>query len=348
MDSCNPNWSLPRRCVIMDKRLEGHLGHSVATAEQIKALICSHFRDEGERFVTTALQLAAHEANQGHIALARDIRSLVDKAKSDHVRVVSISHELDDLVLAIKPFTRLAQLVVPPALKKKIERILNEYHKRDRLARHGMSNRRKILLAGPPGTGKTMTANVLAAELKLPFFSIQMDKLVTKYMGETGAKLRQIFALIRERRGVYLFDEFDAIGAQRGMDNEVGEMRRVLNAWLQFIEADESDSLIVAATNNLGLLDQALFRRFEDVLHYQQPDKTEIACLVENRLGTFRSRFIVANLAPKAIGLSHAEITQACDDAIKDSILDGKQKVTGKQLLEMLADRKAAYGAKPT
>jgi len=317
----------------------------MATAEQLKSLIRSHFSNDRERFATVALQLAAHEAKQGHSTLAYEIRALVDKAKSAPVRDVRFNRELDDLVISSEPKERLADLIVSDEMRNRIKRILREYRQQEKLKKHGLCNRRKALLAGPPGTGKTMTAAVLAGELHLPIHTILMDKLVTKFMGETSAKLRQIFDVIRERRGVYLFDEFDAIGAERGRDNDVGEMRRVLNAFLQFIEQDKSDSLIVAATNNPRILDQALFRRFDDVLYYHLPTRDEIRQLMENRLGSFRGKKLSLKTAVKeAETLSHAEITQACDDAIKEAILADRKTVTATLLKKMLRERRLAYG----
>ena len=317
----------------------------MATAEQLKSLIRSHFSNDRERFATLALQLAAHEAKQGHSTLAYEIRALVDKAKSAPVRVVPFNRELNGLVISSEPKERLADLIVSDEMRNRIKRILREYRQQEKLKKHGLSNRRKALLAGPPGTGKTMTAAVLAGELHLPLHTILMDKLVTKFMGETSAKLRQIFDVIRERRGVYLFDEFDAIGAERGRDNDVGEMRRVLNAFLQFIEQDKSDSLIVAATNNPRILDQALFRRFDDVLYYHLPTTDEIRQLMENRLGAFRGKKLSLKTAVKeADTLSHAEITQACDDAIKEAILSDRKTVTATLLKKMLRERRLAYG----
>ncbi len=317
----------------------------MATAEQLKSLIRSHFAEDRGRFATIALQLAAHEAKQGHSALAHEIRALVDKDKSTSVRVVRFNRELDDLVISAEPRERLADLIVSDDMSNRIKRILREYRQQEKLKKHGLSNRRKALLAGPPGTGKTMTAAVLAGELHLSLHTILMDKLVTKFMGETSAKLRQIFDVIRQRRGVYLFDEFDAIGAERGRDNDVGEMRRVLNAFLQFIEQDKSDSLIVAATNNPRILDQALFRRFDDVLYYHLPTGDEIRQLMENRLGRFRGNKLSLKTAVKeADSLSHAEITQACDDAIKEAILADRKTVTATLLKKMLRERRLAYG----
>src|SRR5258708_2480738 len=238
----------------------------MATSDQLKALIRSHFNDDLEHFITVALQLAAHEAQQGHGALAHDIRGIIDKARREQnvFKVFQFPQDLRGLVLSEESKVSLISLVVTKDIRVRIDRIIHEYRQQEKLKSHGLSNRRKILLAGQPGTGKTMTAQVLAHELKLPLHTIQVDKLVTKFMGETAAKLRQIFDLIQKEQAVYLFDEFDAIGGERSLENDVAEMRRVLNSFLQFIERDPSDSLIIAATNNPRLLDKALFRRFND------------------------------------------------------------------------------------
>jgi SpoVK/Ycf46/Vps4 family AAA+-type ATPase len=239
----------------------------MATAKQIKSLIRAFVNNESEQFRTNALQIAAHEAKLGHKGLADDIKKLVDQASSNRSTLKPLTSALRGLILEVEPFERLVDLITSPTIKWRIDRIINEYIQRDKLYRHNLSNRRKILLTGPPGTGKTMTASILANELQLPLFIVMMDKVVTKYMGETSAKLRLVFDLIEDRKGVYLFDEFDAIGAQHSSENDVGGMRRVLNSFLQYMERDDSDSLIIAAANNRNNLNQALFRRFDDVLH---------------------------------------------------------------------------------
>lgn len=311
----------------------------MATANQIKALIKSHFDGDPDRFKTVALQLAAHEARLGHGAIAQEIKQLVDKGEERTVKVFPLRKDLGDLVIQGNPNNRLSQLVLPSVLTERIDRVLREYRQRSKLQKFGHNNRRKILLVGPPGTGKTLTASVIASELKLPLFTILVDKLVTRYMGETSAKLRQIFDLIQEKKGIYLFDEFDAIGGERSRDNDVGEMRRVLNAFLQFIEQDLSESFIIAATNNVDLLDQALFRRFDDLLSYQLPEGEEIISLIKNRLGNFGGSFNVEQVVKEIKGLSHAEITLACDDAIKEAILSDKSKVSRKLFLSTIKDR---------
>ena len=167
-----------------------------------------------------------------------------------------------------------------------------------------------------------MTASVLAGEFGLPLFLVRLDSLITKFMGETAAKLRQVFDSITDMRGVYFFDEFDAIGSQRGMANDVGEIRRVLNSFLQMIEHDHSNSLILAATNHPKILDYALFRRFDAVIEYQLPDSSQIGgphSFASWRFIPETFRFVKG--VAKGSGLSFAEICRAVDGAIKEAIM---------------------------
>ncbi|MCG9894983.1 MAG: ATP-binding protein [Fimbriimonadaceae bacterium] len=319
----------------------------MATAEQIKALIRSHFSDDSERFLTLALQVAAHEARQGHGPLAHEIRDLVDRARSDRKRrtLQEIPTELDALVQADLPGVPLSALVLSDDLMGRISRVIHEYRQREKLRLHALSHRRKLLLTGPPGTGKTLTARVLAHELRLPLFTVQADRLMTKFMGETGARLRQMFELIREREGVYLFDEFDALGGGRTRENDVGEMRRVLTALLQFIEAESSDSIIVASTNSPELLDRALFRRFDDILTYSLPGEGERKRLMANTLGTYlSSRFGWKTALAESAGLSSAEVVEACRDALKAAVLKDLTKISAVDLRLPLAERRHGHG----
>lgn len=321
----------------------------MATADQLKSLVRSHFGDEEERFITIALQLAAHEAQQGHGALAHDIRAIIDKARQERrpFKLLQFPQDLRGLVLSEEPSVSLASLVLPEALHERIKRIIHEYRQQHKLKSHGLSNRRKILLIGPPGTGKTMTAQVVAHELRLPLHTIQVDKLVTKFMGETSAKLRQIFDLVQNEQGAYLFDEFDAIGGERSLDNDVGEMRRVLNAFLQFIEHDTSDSLIVAVTNSPQLLDRALYRRFDDVLHYDLPNEEERRRVIQNTLASLLpSRFPWKVVLQDSAGLSQSEIVQSCCDAVKQALLADEKLVSGPLLRQMLAERQSSLSRK--
>ena len=319
----------------------------MATAEQLKALLRSHSEGDDDLFRSVALQIAAHQADKGHERLAKEIRDLVDKAKRVQqpagrraVPIARPSGELSGLVLATYPSTRLADMVLSDSLRARIEEIILQQRQRDLLRSHGLTPKRKLLLVGPPGCGKTMTASVLAAECRLPLLFVQLHSLISKYMGETAAKLHHVFDAMVETRGVYLFDEFDAIGAMRSAGNDVGEIRRVLNSFLQFLERDDSESIIIAATNFMDMLDDALFRRFDDVITYELPDGELIQELIENRLTAFDLSGVEwEDVIITARGLGHAEIARACDDAARTAVLSGVKTIHGKDLIRVLSNR---------
>ena len=314
----------------------------MATAEQVKCLVKAYANHDDEKFTTVALQIAAHEARVGHDAVARDLKKeidLISKKKPETYRIEPVN----PLFLFSSPSVRENDLIVSADLATRIERVLIEVRNRRKLQSYGYANRRKLLLEGVPGTGKTLTASVIASELGLPLYTVQMDKLVSKFMGETSSKLRQVFDAMYTDEGVYFFDEFDAIGSDRSFDNEVGEMRRILNSFLQFIEMDSSDSIIISATNNQKLLDKALFRRFDDVLHYDLPTRGEISKLYEYKLGCIAPYLMVSErLIDESLGLSHAEIVRVLDDAIKSSILHENQ-IKEQEIIELLKDRHLLY-----
>jgi SpoVK/Ycf46/Vps4 family AAA+-type ATPase len=321
----------------------------MATAQQVKALLRSYAEGDAEHFVSVALQIAAHAARTGKGRLAQELRDLVDgiKQKQESRRIggaVPIARpkgELAGLLAVTYPKTRLPEMVLDETTANALARVIRECHSQDKLRSHGLSARRKLLLVGPPGCGKTMTASALAGELKLPLFSVQLHGLITKFMGETAAKLHLIFEAMTEARGIYLFDEFDAIGADRGTKNDVGEIRRVLNSFLQFLEQDDSDSLILAATNYVGMLDEALFRRFDDVVHYSRPDNRQAEQLIRNHLQIFLGKQADWNaICQAAAGLSHADIARACNDAAKDCVLSDREKIDPRMLMATLGERR--------
>ena len=247
----------------------------MATAEQVNALLRSYVEGDGDRFLTVSMQVASHAARKGQEKHARELRELIDEAKeraaapptSRAVPIARLNGDLGELIAASYPRTRLVDMVLAPTTRESLGRVVKQYRQQGKLSSHGLSARQKLPLVEPPGSGKTMTAAAQLEELHLPLMATRLDGLITKFMGETAAKLRLIFDGMTRTRGVYLFDKFDAIAGDRSRPNDVGEMRRVLNSFLQFLDADDSDSLIIAATNHEGLLDPALFCRFDDVIY---------------------------------------------------------------------------------
>ena len=321
----------------------------MATADQVKALIESHAEGDDGRFYSVALQLAANEARSGHAAYAQDLKRLVDAARGGPIagaKVVSVAEprgELSSLLSVSYPDTRLSDMALTAEVRSILKRVINEQVNRDQLYASGFRPIRRLLLLGPPGTGKTMTAAVLAGELSLPLFIVRLDGLINKFMGETASKLRLIFDAMAQTRGVYLFDEVDALAGSREAGNDVGEIRRVLNSFLQFLEQDNSQSVLVATSNLPDLLDRALFRRFDATTAYPMPAPAIANAAIRNRLASLDlSNVNWRKIGPATKGLSHADVTAAAELAAKDAILTGATTVTTESLVESLGARQSA------
>jgi SpoVK/Ycf46/Vps4 family AAA+-type ATPase len=324
----------------------------MSSARHLIALLRTHVQGDEHEFLSVAMELAAREARLGHARVAEQIRELVDQVRSrgskiekrpGSVVVLQPRGEIANLLSVQQPTIRLASMVLPEALEKRLRRTLLEQRQNTKLRNHNLRARRKLLFVGPPGTGKTMTAAALAGELHLPLFTILLEGVITKFMGETAAKLRMIFEAMTVEKGVYLFDEFDALGARRTQTNDVGEIRRVLNSFLQLLEKDDSDSIIIAATNHPDLLDRALFRRFDDVIQYAVPQQETATKIIQSRLAQFNADAVDWSLVSQDVsGLSQGELVRASDEAAKHAILQGTDRITTEELLVALHERKHA------
>ncbi|HYC99079.1 ATP-binding protein [Brevundimonas sp.] len=321
----------------------------MASAQQLIGLIKSHAEGDEARFFDLAIQLAAAEEQKGHKKLADQLRAWADAGRTppppatDRTPLLATPRgELAELIGASYPKTRLAELVLPHNLQDELRHIIVETRQRDRLEARGLHPRRRLLLAGPPGTGKTMTAAALAGELKLPMFSVLLHGLISKHFGETASKLRLIFDAIRTTRGVYLFDEIDALAGARTGGNDVGEARRILNSFLQFLEEDPGPSLLIATTNLPELLDSAILRRFDLVLRYEQPSDEHIVETVRRRLRSFDTTQVRwTEIAENARGLSPADLVRATEDAARRTVLSGADEISPTVLLESFERRRA-------
>lgn len=323
----------------------------MTAARQLISLLQSHLDGDEDQFLAVAMQIAAHEARQGHGKLATELRELVEKARdrsrlptkrptSGPIPLAQPKGELSSLVSVRYSDTRLSSMVLPDVIETRLKRIIAEQRQQHHLRDAGLLPRRRLLLVGPPGSGKTLTATALAGELQLPLFTVVLEALMSKFMGETASKLKLIFDAMAVTKGVYLFDEFDAIGARRGEHNDVGEIRRILNSFLQFVDTDTSDSLIIAATNHPELLDSALFRRFDDVIEYGLPDHTLGERILRNRLRTFKKRDVdFAAAAKLGAGLSQADLVRAADDAAKHALLANRKQIKHDDLIVALTER---------
>jgi SpoVK/Ycf46/Vps4 family AAA+-type ATPase len=308
----------------------------MAGAKQVIALLSGHVEGNSERVYTVALQIAATEARQGHTKTAETSTPLA-KPRG----------EIEDLVYGSESDTRLSDMTLTDAIRGRLERLVHQQQQRGRLREFNQRPSSRLLLVGPPGSGKTLTASALAGELHLPLFTVRLESIITRFLGESAGKLRLVFNQIAQMRGVYLFDEFDAIGGKRGIGNDVGEIRRVLNSFLQFLEeSNATDSIVVAATNHPELLDRALMRRFDDIIEYGLPDSDGVKAMMLHRLSKMAGRSIDwTKVLPLAEGLSQAEIARVADEATKETILAGKKLVNTDYILVALNARKAMRDA---
>lgn len=328
----------------------------MAGAKQVIALLSGHVEGDAERVYTVALQIAASEARQGHTKTAEALRKLVDTARESGANAVPARlpqiavatpltkprGDLEGLVHVTHSETRLDDMTLTEAVRTRLLRLAVQQKQRGRLREYNQRPSSRLLLVGPPGSGKTLTASALAGELRLPLFTVRLDGVITRFLGESASKLRLVFDQIAQMRAVYLFDEFDAIGGKRGATNDVGEIRRVLNSFLQFLEeGNATDSVVVAATNHPELLDRALVRRFDEIIEYGLPDASGARAMISNRLGKMAGRAIDwASIAALSDGLSQAELARVADEATKEAILAGKKTVGTADLTTALSARR--------
>jgi SpoVK/Ycf46/Vps4 family AAA+-type ATPase len=327
------------------------------STKNLLALLNSHIDGDEEQFLSIALQVAAQEARQGRPEDADKLKRLVQKARDQQragrpaggqtpIPLARPRSELQGLVESAYPKATLDSMILADEVRKRLTRVVRQQKERGTLRDHGQTPTTHILLVGLPGTGKTTTASSLAGELRLPLFTVRLEALFSRFFGETAGKLRLLFDQVAQTRGVYLLDEFDAIGARRGDPNDVGEIRRVLNSVLTFMEEpNATDSLVLAATNHAEILDEALARRFDEVVEYDLPDLVAAKAVVERRLGKFKLAAKSWSLIEPALGgLSQAELVRAADSVVKDAILEGAVNVSPEALCESLKNRQTLRG----
>jgi SpoVK/Ycf46/Vps4 family AAA+-type ATPase len=321
----------------------------VASGSQLKSLIKSHQKSDDSRFYATAMQIAASEARKGNKNLAAELKDLIDKAKSAKnisaeryaVPIARPKGELNELLEVFYPDIRLNDMVLANETRNALDKIIVEQRQKEILLKNGLEPKRKLLLVGEPGCGKTMSAQAIAGELKLPIFVVRLDGLITKFMGESIAKLRLVFDAMKSNKGVYLFDEFDSIGTTRGFQNDVGEIKRVLNSFLLNIENDDSESIIISATNLKESLDKALFRRFDDIISFELPNEQQIREVIKRKLRTIKLEEALdyKEIIKKAKGLSYADLVRSCNEAIKSMLLNNYNAVRQEDLMNSILDR---------
>lgn len=322
----------------------------MANGELLTELVRAHYQADHKRFSNVLSQLISAESRSGHLQIARKLRELREAETSSPtspsaVPMARASRDLADLLEVSYSKSAFTDLIISDPSASILRQYVREQHLSEVLASHGLRPRRKLLLHGPPGTGKTMTALVLAGEMKLPLARVRLELLFSRLLGETAAALTEIFAEASRLKAVYLFDEFDALGRARESGGDVGEIRRVVGTFLQLLDADESESIFIAATNLPGSIDKALMRRFDDVIEFSLPSIEETVTFLKRRLrGHGMSPSELRRIAEDAKGLSLADLGGIVDSSRKAALLDGDANVKVESIKSGVDEYLSRYG----
>lgn len=232
------------------------------------------------------------------------------------------------LVEVIEPRRQRDELILSPKNVRTFLSLLEEFRHGDRIRRHGLSVRSKLLFCGPPGCGKTITAEVFAFELGLPLLVARLDRLFSSFLGETASNISKVFEAVAETPSVLFLDEFDALARSRSDTSEHNELRRVVNSLLMLIDRFHGRGFLVAATNLEQSLDAAIWRRFDEVVVFERPQEREIRQFLKLKTRNFNADFAIELKAEKLKGLSYAEIERVCFNAIKRAIISGQKMIS--------------------
>lgn len=313
---------------------------------QIKELFRA-FRTRDElAFRRAALEIIEEEQTKNHHALARDLQKLLAAGGGsvDTGATVIVPEPPKDrdgdwpLGEVRQPDRLLDELVLAPEVDHLLRSVMTEVGRWPELDGAGVPRRQRLLFQGPPGCGKTSAAAAVATELGRPFLLVRLDAVVSSYLGETASNLRRILDYVASAPFVVLFDEFDALGRSRDEAGDHGEMKRVVTAFLQMIDTFRGPSLLIAATNHPGLLDPALWRRFDEVVTFNLPTVHELRRLLRVRLrATPHPGVDITHTASRLRGLPHAAAEKLVQDARRSAILDGRREVGAADLDSAMA-----------
>ncbi|WP_188861389.1 AAA family ATPase [Marinobacterium nitratireducens] len=315
----------------------------MANGKVLRQLIKAGTVGDTAAFRRVSEAIISEERQKQHHLLANDLEQILysDSSKTlsprDHRLLPEppVDNERGFALLDIKQSQRsLEEMVLPDASASALEELLEEHRRSDILRSYGMRPSNKVIFFGPPGCGKTMAAEVIAFELDRPLAVVRLDALVSSFLGETAANLRKVFEFISEHSLVVLFDEFDAIGKERSDSSEHGELRRVVNAVLQMMDAYQGKSLVLSATNHERILDTAIWRRFDEAIEFPLPDEKQVQKLLQLKLRGVRRHFELdePDVSKLFQHLSGADIERVIRRAVKRMILRSQEFLTLKDL----------------
>lgn len=314
----------------------------MARSDLLVSLVRAGTTGDQRGFRTAAEAIIAEERAKHHGVLADRLSKVIQPVNGNGkngavISSVDPSYRGKDFISEITPRRRLDELVLSRVARQSVDEFIEEQQRADLLRAHGLEPRSRILLVGPPGTGKTTLAEALAEAVAVTMFVVRYEAMIGSYLGETAARLKRVFDYARTTPCVLFFDEFDAIGKERGDVHETGEIKRVVTSLLMQIDELPSYTIVAAATNHPELLDRAAWRRFQVRLNLPLPTQRELATYVD----LFMSRFgepvgVSPQVIAKGLGnVSFAEAEQFCLDVRRRQVLSAGQR----QLKAIVADQ---------
>lgn len=302
----------------------------MARADLLKKLFSSYREDDKELFYAIALEIIEDERKKNHGILADDLKMILNggnQYKKTNTLTIDAPRDKDKdipLVEVLYPEKYFSDLIVSDEKVEQLEGVVREFNNWDVLVSNGVFPTRRVMFYGPPGCGKTLTAQALAGEIGIPMLYVRFDALISSYLGETASNIRKIFEYAKNDTWLIFFDEFDVIGRSRNDTTEHGEIKRVVNAFLQQIDNYKGRSLIIAATNYEESLDYAIWRRFDETLRFGMPTTEEKKKLFELKMGRFKGpAHLLEQYMDELDGFSHSDVEKLCQIIMKRCILEG-------------------------
>jgi SpoVK/Ycf46/Vps4 family AAA+-type ATPase len=314
----------------------------MARGELMKKLLASFGR--GEEFRAVAEQIINEEERKNNRVLAKSLRRTLEATPTQSAQpkalgsLIPFPDAASDLVERVDPRHTKTDIVLSAVNGRILLGLIQEFRRADDIRRHGLPVRSKLLFCGPPGCGKTMCAEVFAAELGLPLFVVKLDRLISSYLGETAGNVRKIFEFARKQPCILFIDEFDALARSRDENGEHNEMRRVVNSLLLFIDRLQPKGFLIAATNLDRALDPAIWRRFDEVIWFEKPNRLMTERFLRLKFKNVSVGFDPSVRSAELEGYSYAEIERICVQAIKAMVIDRRKQVQERDFNRALTD----------
>lgn len=263
---------------------------------------------------TLSRKLAAQHGSRGQYRAERDLLGALNgMAKPPTNRQNAAPHTTWSVGTTLMPLPlskQLSALELPPAVRSSFREVIKEWKSRSKLVKHGLPRRWRLLFHGPSGCGKSAAAAALAAETGLPGYLVRFDSLIGAYLGQTALRLRELFSFAEQTPCVLLFDEVDALAKRRGSPMEVGELDRIVIAFMQELEHAHGEGFVIATSNIPRALDDALWRRFDLRVVFPKPKRSDLARFAGRRSRDFGFKATRAMLFRCQNTASYAEAEQ--------------------------------------